>query len=405
MTDIYLVRHGETESNLAGLWQGATDSPLTATGRIQVSRLADRLGARRFDAVVTSDLGRAVATAAAITDDYTIDPAWREPDLGAWEGLTAEEVRAHSPDALAAFVGGADVQLGGAERLSDAADRLTAAYRRLAAALGPDGSALVVTHGLAVAVLTGTLLRTRRPNPLALPGNTGIVHLEAGDDDRLIVHNDVTHLVDPPISHARGTEVVFIRHGETVGNIERRWQGQQDGELTDVGREQAKGVVEGLPRLDALYTSKLGRAVETAEIIGDGLDMTPNVLDGVEEFDFGSWEGLTREQIRRRDPDNAARLFDRGEDIIRGGSGETWSRLRDRVTAAVTQVAGRHEGQRIGIVSHGAATRAFVNNVLDLDYPARWSIASIRNTAYARCQLAEKTTRILDWNIAPHLEG
>ena len=169
MTDIYIVRHGETESNKAGLWQGATDSPLTATGQEQVSRLADRLRDRKFDAIVSSDLGRAQTTASALGHPFEVDAAWREPDLGVWEGKTYDEVRAMSPEDLDAFMRGEDVQLGGADRLSETADRLLVAYRELIAEVG-DGTALVVTHGLAIAVLTGVLLGTRRPNPLGAAG-------------------------------------------------------------------------------------------------------------------------------------------------------------------------------------------------------------------------------------------
>ena len=405
MTDIFIVRHGETESNKAGLWQGATDSPLTRTGEEQVRRLAGRLRESVFDAIVSSDLGRAVSTAAALERDFTASAAWREPDLGEWEGLTGDEVRALSPEVLDSFMKGQDVRLGGAERLSESAARLEDAYRKLVADVGPDGRALVITHGLAVAVLTGVLLGTRRPNPLALPANTGLLHLVSGADDRLHVHNDHTHLVDPPISHSRGTQVVFIRHGQTFGNIQDRWQGQQDGRLTDEGRDQAKRAVAGLPELDALYTSRLGRAVETADIVGAGIGLQPQVAAGVEEFGFGAWEGLTTAEIRAADPDAAHRLFDLGEDVVRGGTGETWRALRDRVRATVESLAGKHEGGRIGIVSHGGATRALANQVLDLGFPARRAIASMRNTAYARFEVNPHGLRILEWNIAPHLEG
>jgi len=404
MTDIYIVRHGETESNKAGLWQGATDSPLSATGAEQVSRLASRLRDRHFDAVVSSDLGRAQTTAAGLGRPFTADAAWREPDLGIWEGRTYDEVRAMSPGDLEAFLAGEDVKLGGADRLSETAARLLEAYRGLIAQVG-DGSALVVTHGLAIAVLTGVLLGTRRPNPLVLPGNTAMVHLGHNDGvDRLHIHNDHTHLVDDPISHRGGTEVVFIRHGETVGNVESRWQGQMDGELNANGRAQAKGAVAGLPDLDVLYSSRLGRAQETAEIIGDGLGMTPSVIDGVEEFSFGAWEGLTRDEIRQAHPEDAARVFDHGEDIRRGGTGETWAELVARVSAAVATVADKHEGQRVGIVSHGGTTRAFIDSVLRVPAGKNRIVAPLRNTAMASFGVSPRGTRVLDWNIAPHLE-
>ncbi len=406
MTDIYIVRHGETTSNRDGLWQGITDSELTATGRQQVERLSARLGSAHFDAVVASDLGRTRTTAEALNMPYATNPAWREPNLGIWEGKTSAQVREMSGPDMDAFMRGEDVRLGGAGTLSDAAARLIGAYRNLVAQVGPNGSALAVTHGLAIAVLTGVLFQTRFPNPLAMASNTGLLHLtSAAGSDRLRVHNDITHLVDPPIAHGWGTEVVFIRHGETFGNLEDRWQGQQDGALTDEGRAQAKAAVAGLPELDVLYTSRLGRAVETAEIIGAGLGLAPIIVEGVEELGFGAWENLTTAEIRETDPDGARLLFDLGEDTARGGNGETWAELKARVAATARELATRHKGERIGVVSHGGATRAFANQVLQNDFSNRHVIAPIRNTAYATFEVGSEMVRILHWNIAPHLEN
>jgi broad specificity phosphatase PhoE len=405
MTDIYIVRHGETTSNRDGLWQGVTDSALSSVGRRQVGRLSARLDPAQFDAIVASDLGRTRTTAAALNKPFETSAAWREPDLGRWEGKTSEQVREMSGPDMDRFMRGEDVRLGGAGTLSEAATRMIGAYRDLVAGVGPAGRALAVSHGLAIAVLTAVLFRTRLPNPLGMPSNTGLLHLTStGGIDRLQVHNDVTHLAEPPISHRRGTEVLFIRHGETYGNLEDRWQGQQDGALTEEGRSQAKAAVGGLPELDALYTSRLGRAVETAEIIGSGLGLTPIVVDGVEELAFGDWENLTTDEIRATDPDGAHRFFDLGEDISRGGNGETWAALKARVAGAARDLASRHNRQRIGVVSHGGATHAFANAVLQNDFSSRHSIAPMRNTAYATFEVGSETVRILQWNIAPHLE-
>jgi broad specificity phosphatase PhoE len=405
MTDIYIVRHGETTSNRDGLWQGITDSALTATGREQVERLSARLASTRFDAVVASDLGRTQTTAAALNKPFETSSAWREPDLGEWEGKTSEQVRQMSGPDMDKFMRGEDVRLGGAGTLSEAASRMIGAYRDLVGKVGPHGSALAVTHGLAIAVLTGVLFQTRFPNPLGMASNTGLLRLSSvAGSDRLHVHNDTTHLVDSPISHGRGTEVIFIRHGETFGNLEDRWQGQQDGALTDEGRAQAKAAVAGLPDLDVLYTSRLGRAVETAEIIGAGLGLTPTVVDGVEELGFGDWENLTTDEIRATDPEGAYRFFDLGEDIARGGNGETWAALQERVAATARDLADRHKGRRIGVVSHGGATRAFANQVLANEFSNRHAIAPMRNTAYATFEVGSELVRILHWNIAPHLE-
>ena len=406
MTDVFIVRHGETESNRSGLWQGVTDSPLTSRGATQVSQLARRLRGAEFDHVITSDLGRAVATASAVGEGFVTDAAWREPDLGAWEGKTYDEVKAMSNHDLEGFFRGDDVRLGGAERLSETAERLQGAFRALIERVGPDGKALVVTHGLAIAVLTGLLFSTKRPNPLAMPSNTALVHLRHGPGgDRLHVHNDHTHLEEPPLSH-RGevTEVVFIRHGQTEGNLAGQWQGQKDGILTDEGKRQAKRAATALPELDALLCSRLARARDTAEIIGEAIGLQPDVTEGVEELGFGHWEGLTRDEIRERYPEDAARVFDHGEDLPRGGHGETWRGLVERITGAVNRIAAAHPGKRVGVVTHGGTSRAFVDSILGVDSNPDRKVAPLRNTAHATFAIGERATRILDWNIAPHLE-
>lgn len=95
-----LVRHGQTQDNADGRWQGRRDGPLTLEGRTQVEALARRLEARgRFSAVRASPLGRAVETAEFLASflgglPVTTDARLTEYDLGAWDGLTPSELRA-----------------------------------------------------------------------------------------------------------------------------------------------------------------------------------------------------------------------------------------------------------------------------------------------------------------------
>ena len=89
----------------------------------------------------------------------------------------------------------------------------------------------------------------------------------------------------------------LVRHGQTAYNAERRLQGQLDIPLDDEGRRQAHALAERLyeagPRFDALYSSRLSRARETARVIGEKLGLEPFVIDGVEEINFGRFQGHT----------------------------------------------------------------------------------------------------------------
>src|SRR5262245_53202123 len=98
MTVFYIIRHGETDWNLSGRWQGHADVPLNALGRAQAQRLAERLRREdtRLDSIYSSDLLRAWETALIIGDALGVAPrplpALREIDVGAWSGLTRAEV-------------------------------------------------------------------------------------------------------------------------------------------------------------------------------------------------------------------------------------------------------------------------------------------------------------------------
>jgi broad specificity phosphatase PhoE len=146
VTEILLVRHGETEWNRLHRWQGHTDTPLNATGRAQVRELALALAGERVDAVYSSDLSRASETAAAIAAEHGlpvhVDPDLREIDVGGREGLTREEVAQRFPE------DGWD-----GETREQHAERVLRALHRIADR-HPDERVVVVGHG-------GTLRRAQ----------------------------------------------------------------------------------------------------------------------------------------------------------------------------------------------------------------------------------------------------
>ena len=135
MTTLLLVRHGETDWNAEGRLQGHTDRPLNDYGRTQAKALADRLAGEGADAIYTSDLVRAKATAEIIGErlglTVVVDPDLREKDWGTWEGLTGDE-RVH-------------VEFEG-ESTEDHRDRVMGAVRRIVAR-HPAQRVVVVTHG------------------------------------------------------------------------------------------------------------------------------------------------------------------------------------------------------------------------------------------------------------------
>ena len=135
MTELLLVRHGETDWNAEGRLQGHTDRPLSDYGRRQARQLADELAGEELAAVYASDLARARETAEIVGErlglPVVLEPDLREKNWGSWEGLTPGER--------------AGVEFAG-ESTEEHAERTLRALRRIAERY-PGGRVLVVTHG------------------------------------------------------------------------------------------------------------------------------------------------------------------------------------------------------------------------------------------------------------------
>ncbi|MGV8885165.1 MAG: histidine phosphatase family protein [Microbacteriaceae bacterium] len=174
------------------------------------------------------------------------------------------------------------------------------------------------------------------------------------------------------------TVIYLVRHGETDWNRARRIQGATDIPLNDTGREQAAATGRLLARRswDAIITSPLSRARETAQIIARETGMPePTLLPSIVERQYGEAEGLDYEQIAERFP---------GDTVVAGR--ESREAVADRVIPAIVQLAEQHPGAALVVVSHGGVIRAILGDVAAND-PAimggrirNGSIHSLRHT-------------------------
>ncbi len=161
---VVLWRHGRTEWNAAGRFQGQTDILLDPAGRRQAHNAARRLAALKPDLLVSSDLRRTqdtMAELAVLTGlDVILDPRLRETYAGVWQGLTASEIAARFPDEYRAWRAGDPLlRVGGGETRQEVAARMAEAVRDVADKLPDDGLAVLTTHGgaarLGIAALIG----------------------------------------------------------------------------------------------------------------------------------------------------------------------------------------------------------------------------------------------------------
>ncbi len=143
-----LLRHGQTIWNAEHRFQGQTDIPLDETGTAQAERAGRLLAALRPDAIIASDLSRAVATAQPLAKltglVVTLDMDLRERSGGLWEGLTDDEIRERYPRERQTW------DPPGGESARAVTDRVTAGLQRAADSIPPGGLAVVVSHGAAL---------------------------------------------------------------------------------------------------------------------------------------------------------------------------------------------------------------------------------------------------------------
>jgi probable phosphoglycerate mutase len=199
---VVLIRHGESEWNATGRWQGHGGVGLSPLGRSQAAVTAEFLAEHELDVglVVSSDLPRVTETAEpagrTLCRDVVLDRRLREIDVGWWSGLTTEDIVARDPDGYAAFRAGRDIPRGGAETEGQLRQRVTAAVEDLRRQC--DGRTMIVfCHGGPVRALVGAALGLSigAQRGLAGPGNCSrSVLVHRNGTVRLRCYNETAHL-------------------------------------------------------------------------------------------------------------------------------------------------------------------------------------------------------------------
>ena len=192
--------------------------------------------------------------------------------------------------------------------------------------------------------------------------------------------------------------IVMLRHGRTVWNVERRFQGSADLPLDDIGVAQADAAATQLERAEPalLLSSDALRATQTAAALATsiGVEMRPDPR--LREADLGYWEGLTREEVERRFPREYL-AWRHGIDIRRGG-GETYAEVAERAQAAVDEALERlASGESMVVVTHGGTAKAAIGRLLGLA-PDSWHRLS--SLAHGRWTVLEEA--VFGWRLDEH---
>ncbi|MGH7416243.1 MAG: histidine phosphatase family protein, partial [Candidatus Rokuibacteriota bacterium] len=179
--------------------------------------------------------------------------------------------------------------------------------------------------------------------------------------------------------------LLLARHGQSVSNALRRFQGAQDVALSPLGVRQAEALRRALGRrrIAHVYASPLERARHTAEIAMAGLGVPLTVVDDLRELSLGQWEGCTVEEIRTGPGDPYARWV-RDPVQCPPPGGEPLPEVQARVVSAVAQIGSTHpDGENVLIVSHGGVISALLAHWLGLPLSSIWRLT------IANCSLSE----------------
>ncbi|MEN7526786.1 MULTISPECIES: histidine phosphatase family protein [unclassified Cupriavidus] len=201
------------------------------------------------------------------------------------------------------------------------------------------------------------------------------------------------------------THLIVIRHGETAWNRERRLQGQVDIPLNDTGRAQAlalAGALSGEP-IDAVYSSDLGRAMETAAPLAQALGLTVRTEPRLRERHYGDLQTMTYAEVAEKRPEDFANWQARVPDYAPPG-GESLREFQDRAVEIALALARRHPGERIAMVAHGGVLDCLYREATGMTIEAPRE-HELLNASINRMRCDSATLTVLQWADVSHLEA
>jgi alpha-ribazole phosphatase len=196
----------------------------------------------------------------------------------------------------------------------------------------------------------------------------------------------------------------FIRHGETEWNAEGRLSGRTDVPLSEVGRRQAQLLAArlGAVPVEALYSSPLERALETARLIGQAIGLESVVDHRLVELNYGAWEGRTFDEIESSTPDDFRNWAADPAQVAPPG-GETGLHLVERVMPFLAEMAQRHQKGNVVVVCHKTVCRLIACQMMGIPLAEYRKRIIMDNAALNIFDVEEGRWQVVALNDTSHL--
>jgi len=200
-------------------------------------------------------------------------------------------------------------------------------------------------------------------------------------------------------------KLVIVRHGETEWNVQNKATGQLDSPLTPKGIRQAHAIADRLLRLSftTLYSSDLGRAVQTANIIAEACGKKVIFDPQLREWNMGIFEGLTVSEMHKKFPQDRQDYERIGFEYVIP-EGESLRQCRDRSFRVLNAIAERHLDETVVVIAHGCVLMVFFEMVLGLPPGNSWRF-KLYNANLCTFEYVNGRWSLIVWNDVSHLEN
>ena len=203
-------------------------------------------------------------------------------------------------------------------------------------------------------------------------------------------------------------EIYFVRHGQTIWNVEKRFQGLSDSPLTELGITQAKLLGEKLKdiKFDKFYSTSLKRAYDTANYIKGNREQKVEIFDDFVEISMGDMEGIKQEDFKKLYPEQVKNFFfNQLEYNPSSFGGESFLEVRERVIRGLNKFIELNKNyERVLVVSHGATLKTLLHYISGKDISTLSNEAIPKNTSYTIVKYENGKFEIIDFSNTSHLE-